>query len=60
MELSSPKIKKFQEGTFQALKIKKTYSGKNSYVLGKWNFLAPSLKDFLYFLRKKLSLYSGN
>ena len=31
MELSSPKTEKFQEGTFQAQKIKKNHSEKTSY-----------------------------
>ena len=34
MELSSSKIKKFQEGTFQAQKIKKRHSEKISYISG--------------------------
>ena len=50
MELSSPKYKKFQEGTFKAQKkIKQTCSEKISYILGKWNFLASSLKRILIF-----------
>ena len=32
MELSGPKIKNFQEGTFRARKIKKTHSEKISYI----------------------------
>ena len=44
MELSSPKIKKFQEATFRARKIKKS-TLKKFLCLGKWNFLAPSLKE---------------
>ena len=34
MELSSSKIKKFQEGIFQAQKIKKSHSEKISYISG--------------------------
>ena len=44
IELSSLKVKKFQEVTFQARKV------KISYILGNfWNFLDLSLKNFLYF-----------
>ena len=50
MELSSPKLKKliFQEGTFQARKIKKTYSEKISHNF--LNFLNKSYKfsDFFF------------
>ena len=65
MELSSPRIKKlliFQEGNFQARKIKKKKNSKTiSYIFskknfflyfGKQNFLAPSLKIPIYFLKK--------
>ena len=34
MELSSLKFKKYQEGTFQTRKIKKTHSEKISYISG--------------------------
>lgn len=47
MELSSPKNKKFQISSFLSSKFEK----KNSY-FGNWNFLAPSLKHFLYFRRE--------
>ena len=38
MELSSPKIKKFQEETFRAQKIKKKKSEKISYISGNGTF----------------------
>ena len=44
----------FQEVTFPSGKIKRDYSWKVSYVSQKRNFLAPSLKNFLYF-RKELT-----
>ena len=67
----------FQERTFQAQKVRKTYSDKISYGkisfisggnlqspknknfshFGKWKFLAPNLKDFLYFI-KKISIFN--
>ena len=48
-----------------SLKNKKNYSRKSSYIFRKdgfsyilgWNFLVLRLKNFLYFLRKKLFLY---
>ena len=30
---------------------------KSSYIFRKWNFLALMLRDFLYFLKRKLFLY---
>ena len=41
----------FQEVTFLARKMKKTHFEKTSYISGKWNFLDPRLKNFLYFGR---------
>ena len=38
MELSSPKIKKFQEGTFRARQIKKNHSEKISDNSGNGTF----------------------
>ena len=37
---------------FQSLKSKKNPLLKNFSYFGKWNFLAPSLKNFLYFRRE--------
>ena len=46
----------------------KMYSGNDIFILkkvfyilgGKWNFLAPRLKDFLYFLKRKFFfIFSG-
>ena len=34
-------------------------SKKNSYTPGKWNFLILTLKNFLYFLKRKVFLYFG-
>ena len=42
MELSSPKIKKFQEGTFQTRKIKITRSEKVSYISGNGTFCSQA------------------
>ena len=57
-ELSSPKIKKFHEGTFQARKIKKKIDLKNcliffsktnfSYILGNGTFQTQP-QNFVYF-----------
>ena len=74
MELSSPSIKKFSILYNPNLKnffLKKIYcifptkirSEKISYIFlhfGKFNFLAPRLKAFLYFLKKSFSYISGN
>ena len=38
MELTSSNIKKFEEGTFRALKIKKSYSEKIFYISVKETF----------------------
>ena len=70
MELSSPRIKKlliFQEGNFQARKIKKKKNSKTiSYIFskknfflyfGKQNFLAPSLKNSYIFSKKNFLIY---
>ena len=38
MKLSNLKFKKFQEGNFQAQKIKRTHSEKLSYILGNGTF----------------------
>ena len=38
MEISSAKIKKFQEGTFQAQKNKKSHSEKISHISRNGNF----------------------
>ena len=46
MEISSPKNKTFHEVTLRSQKIKKIHL---KYFFGKYNFLAPSLKNFLYF-----------
>ena len=48
MELSSLI---FQEVIFQAQKIKKVPLWKNVWYFTKWNFLAPSWKNYLYFKR---------
>ena len=40
-------------------KIKKSTPKKNSLYFGKWNFLTLILRNFLYFLNRKLSLYFG-
>ena len=45
----------FQEGTFRAQKIFKKRSKKNFLYFRKWNFLAPSLKNFYIFYKKKIS-----
>ena len=42
----------FQEVLFRAQKRKRTLSEKASNISVKWNFLAPSLKNFLYFRKK--------
>ena len=49
MRLSSFKNKEIQEGTFRAKKIRKTLFLKRFLYFGKWDFLASSLKNFLYF-----------
>ena len=38
---------------------KKVRPEKISYLLGKWNFLTPILKNVLYFFKRKLFLYFG-
>ena len=43
----------FEVVTFRTRKIKKTHSEKTSYISGKWNFLAPSLKNLCF--RMKLA-----
>ena len=43
----------FQEGNFQARKLKKTHpTVKKNLYFGKWNFVTPKLKTFLYFRRE--------
>ena len=57
-ELSSPKIKKFQEGTFQARKIEQNWSEKMSHIFFKMKFsyilgngtFQPQPQNFVYFL----------
>ena len=39
---------------FPILKNKKIHPEKNSLYFGKWNFIALALKNFLYFLKRKL------
>ena len=39
---------------------KKVASKKSSNIFRKWNFLALILRNFLYFLKRKLSYISGN
>ena len=41
----------------QTRKIKKIHLQKISYISGKWNFLALILKNFSYFLKRKLFSY---
>ena len=57
-ELSTPNLKKFQEGTFGAQKIKNTYSEKIAHIFLQNSFLiifqeetfrARKIKQFLYF-----------
>ena len=51
MELSSPKIKKIQEGTFRGHKIKKTHSEKICYIFGNGTFYLFIYLFILFFLR---------
>ena len=44
MQISSPKIKKFQEGNFQARKIK-----KHTLVFKEMEVFSPKRKKLLYF-----------
>ena len=57
MELSSHKIKKFQEGTFRAQKIKKKLRGKSFLYFRKWIFLAANLENS-YIFSKQISYIS--
>ena len=66
MELSSSNIKRLlifsyisRNGTFQPKleNNKKIHRKKISFASGKWNFLTLILKNFLYFLERKLFLY---
>ena len=41
-------------------KIKKALLKKSPLYFRKWNFLTKKLKDFLYFLKRKLLLYFRN
>ena len=47
-----------EKGTFQPrpIKIKKIHSEKNSLYFRKWIFLTLRLKNFIYFLKKKVFL----
>ena len=45
--------------SIQARKIKKIHPEKISYIPGKCNFLTLILRNFLYFLKRKLFLYLG-
>ena len=47
MEFSSPKIKKIQEGTFRARKIKNTL--KKFLIFWGMELFSPKLKELLYF-----------
>ena len=49
MEFFSPSSKKL---------FKKIHPWKIPYISGKWNFLALMLRNLLYFLKRKLFLYS--
>ena len=58
MGFSSPNIKKNSGGDFQSLQNKKTL-WKNFLYFGKWNLLAPSLKNFCIFSKNNFSYISG-
>ena len=55
MELSSPKIKNFQERTFQAQKKQKKPTMKKFLIFRETELFSPKLKKLLCFFRRDLA-----